>query len=54
MVVFVCLCGQCLEDSSSHCSFLKNNSFEHIEQAFLTVSIFGHLEFACTRGFTKT
>jgi hypothetical protein len=21
VVVFVCLCGQCLEDSSSHCPF---------------------------------
>jgi len=31
----VCLCGQCLEDSSSHCPFLRNNSFEHTEQGIL-------------------
>jgi len=29
------MCGQCLEDSSSHCPFLKNNSFEHTEQGVL-------------------
>jgi len=34
-VVSVCLCGQCLEDSSSHCPFPKNNSFEHTEQGVL-------------------
>jgi len=28
------------------------NSF--VIRAFLIVSVFGHLEFACTRGFTKT
>ncbi len=39
--VSVCLCGQCLEDSSSHCPFLVE---------FLIVSVFGHLEFACTWG----
>jgi hypothetical protein len=37
----VCLCGQCLEDSSSQCPF---------PMEFLTVSVFGHLEFACTGG----
>jgi hypothetical protein len=31
----VCLCGQCLEDSSSHCPFPRNNSFEHTEQGVL-------------------
>jgi hypothetical protein len=25
-----------------------------LNRAFLTVSVFGHLEFACTGGFTKT
>jgi hypothetical protein len=39
--MFIYLCGQCLEDSFSHCPFLVE---------FLTVSIFGHLEFACTGG----
>ncbi len=34
-MVSVCLCGQCLEDSSSHCPFPRNNSFEHIEQGVL-------------------
>ncbi len=37
----VCLCGQCLEDSFSHYLFPVE---------FLTVSVFGHLEFACTWG----
>ncbi len=36
----VCLCGQCLEDSSSHYPFLVE---------FLIVSV-GHLEFACIGG----
>ncbi len=34
-IVSVCLCGQCLEDSSSHCPFPRNNSFEHTEQGVL-------------------
>jgi hypothetical protein len=33
--VSVCLCGQCLEDSSSHCPFPRNNSFEHTEHGVL-------------------
>ncbi len=33
--VSVCLCGQCLEDSFSHCPFPRNNSFEHTEQGVL-------------------
>ncbi len=33
--LFVCLCGQCLEDSSSHCPFPINNSFEHTEHGVI-------------------
>jgi len=33
--VCVGLCRQCLEDSSSHCLFPRNNSFEHTEQGVL-------------------
>jgi hypothetical protein len=31
-IMSICLCEQCLEDSSSHCPFPINNSFEHTEQ----------------------
>jgi hypothetical protein len=34
-IVFVCLCGQWLEDSSIHYPFPKNNSFEHTEHGVL-------------------
>jgi len=33
--MFVCLCGQCLEDSSNHCPFPRNNSFEHTKHGIL-------------------
>ncbi len=33
--VSVCLCGEFLEDYSSHCPFPRNNSFEHTEQGVL-------------------